>query len=159
MSRHVFVLACLAAGVLYIAIPHILLPVCDYAGVSAGAHAPASMQQRHDAPPGHAGQVHAACFRTAGAELGIAGLIVFGCLLLAFTKSVERRLGITLMLAGTTVVGALIPTVLIGVCEQETMPCRAGTLPGLLLLSGLFFLCTVLNARHLVACRAVQNNG
>jgi hypothetical protein len=41
------------------------------------------------------------------------------------------------MLAFLAIAGALYPTVLIGVCPGATMPCRTGTLPALMILSGL----------------------
>jgi hypothetical protein len=37
----------------------------------------------------------------------------------------------------------LYPTVLIGVCPGPSMPCRAGTLPALVILSGFLLLVSV----------------
>ncbi|MDR2125177.1 MAG: DUF4418 family protein [Desulfovibrio sp.] len=164
------------AGVLYIAVPHVLLPVCEYAGAAAahhhaapphgeqayGAHTP---PERHGAgavpghqepatePLEHSKSGHVVCFWTAGAEAGLGGLVIFGSLLLLFAGSPERRSGITLSLAGSAVLGALIPTLLIGVCQQESMPCRAGTQPALLLLSGFLFLFALLHSFYLIKYR------
>ncbi|MDR3175494.1 MAG: DUF4418 family protein [Desulfovibrio sp.] len=162
-------------GLLYIAVPHGLLPVCEYADASAahhhaapvhgelthGAHTPPTEQHgvgtstsghQEDAAR-HAEADHAVCFWTAKAEAGLGGLIVFASLLLFFSASPERRSGITLVLAGIAALGALIPFELIGVCLQESMPCRAGTLPALLLLSGFFFLFALLHSFYLIRYR------
>ena len=147
-NNYLSALICLAAGALYAAVPHLLLPVCEYAAASVEHAMPAVMGHAHAAESAGE-QSHMVCFWTARAELGVGLLAICGGGLLLFARSVGLRLGVTLMLAATAVTGALIPTALIGVCEQETMPCRAGTLPGLLLLSALFFFWALLNARHL----------
>jgi hypothetical protein len=169
-NKYLSVLVCLVTGLLYISIPHVLLPVCEYAAPASGEHSSApdggergahGTHGAHMAMPstsGHSGQEHAVCFWTARAEAGLGGLIVFGAFLLLLSNSLERRSGISLMLAGSTVLGALIPTVLIGVCQQETMPCRIGTLPALLLLSGFFFLFFLLNSFYLVKRRKTDND-
>ena len=108
--------------------------------------------------PDHSAQEHAVCFWTAKAEAGLGGLIVFGAFLLLLSNSLERRSGISLMLAGSAALGALIPTVIIGVCPQENMPCRSGTLPALLLLSGFFFLFFLLNSFYLIKRRKTDAN-
>jgi hypothetical protein len=168
----IFALLYVVVGLLYIAVPHVLLPVCEYAGASAAHHHAASTHEegKHGAhtPPteqhgargsvaghqedavGHSDAVHAVCFWTAKAEAGLGGLVIFASLLLFFTASPERRSGITLVLTGSAVLGALIPFKLIGVCLQESMPCRAGTLPALLLLSGFFFLLALLHSFYLI---------
>jgi hypothetical protein len=162
-------------GLLYIAVPHVLFPVCEYAGASSarqhaasvhgelahGAHTPPAEQHgagssasgHPEDAVGHSGAGHAVCFWTAKAEAGLGGLVLFASLLLFFAGSPERRSGITLVLAGTAALGALIPSWLIGVCLQESMPCRAGTLPALLLLSGFFFLFALLHSFYLIRRR------
>ncbi|MDR1921226.1 MAG: DUF4418 family protein [Candidatus Adiutrix sp.] len=197
-NRYGFALLYIVIGVLYIAIPHILLPVCEYADSAAGGHAahapaagpahnasaapsehghghePASSAQdgedtgpvsvalsehgpghepassvRHGENTGQAAQTHMVCFWSAKAELGLGALIIAGGLLLALSHSLERRRGVTLMLAASAFFGAAIPTLLIGVCRPETAPCRAGTLPALLILSGFLLLVSLLNGRSL----------
>jgi hypothetical protein len=162
-------------GFLYIAVPHVLLPVCEYAEDSVahhhaasahgarahGGHTPPTEQHgaessaagHQESAAGDSGAGHAVCFWTAKAEAGLGGLVVFASLLLFFSDSSERRLGITLVLAGVAVLGALLPSELIGVCRRESMPCRAGTLPALLLLSGFFFLFALLHSFYLIRRR------
>jgi hypothetical protein len=170
-NRYLAALIVIIAGLLYIAIPHSLLPVCEYAPRTAQEHAvaPAEHTGAHGSMPEHGhpaaapagqeppaeqeGTSHMVCFWTAKAELGLGALVVFGGLLLALGESVERRLGVTLMLAACAVFGAAIPAALIGVCPAKAMPCRAGTLPALLLLSGFLLLFALLNCRHLLKCR------
>jgi hypothetical protein len=74
-------------------------------------------------------------------------------LLLLFADSPKRRSGISLMLAGSAVLGALLPCALIGVCQQESMLCRAGTLPALLLLSGFLFFGALAHSLYLIKYR------
>ncbi|MDR2604271.1 MAG: DUF4418 family protein [Desulfovibrio sp.] len=166
----------IAAGLLYIAVPHVLLPVCGYAGGSVahqhaasahgerahGGHTPPAAEQHggessvsghQEYATGDSEAEHAVCFWTAKAEAGLGGLVIFASLLLFFAGSPEQRSGITLMLAGVAVLGALIPSELIGVCRQESMPCRAGTLPALLLLSGFFFLFALSHSVYLIRRR------
>jgi hypothetical protein len=152
-NKYISAFLCLGMGILYIAVPHTLLPVCEYAETAMGGHAAIA------SPMGHSTQSHMACFWTARAELGLGMLIIFGGLLPALSNSIEQRLGITLMFAASSVLGAAIPAVLIGVCPGETMPCRAGTLPALLILSGLFFLFSLLNVLFLNKRRKAGGNG
>ncbi len=116
----------MAAGLLYIAVPLFLLPVCE--------HTPGMMAMK--------------CFWTARAELGLGALIIFGGLLSCFS-SAERRIGLSLMVAATALLGAALPLFVIGVCPGPAMPCRAGTLPALLLLSGALFLFSIFNCYRL----------
>jgi hypothetical protein len=167
-NRYASALICILAGILYIAVPHVFLPVCEYAetaveghavapaGHTHGAHASFSEHGAEAAPSGHqaenakhAEQSHMVCFWTAQAEAGMGVFIIFGGLLLALSNPTERRFGITLMLAASAVLGASIPTLLVGVCLPEATPCRAGTLPALLLLSGFVFLFSLLNSLYL----------
>jgi hypothetical protein len=169
-NRPLSALVCLLAGLLFLAVPHKIFPVCGHAGAPAapsflGEEAPfaplSPEASRHlsSLQPGPAGKAPMVCFWTARAEGGLGFLIIFGGLLLLFAKAPERRLGISLMLAGAAVFGAAIPCLLLGVCRGETMPCRAGTLPALLLLSGFFFLFTLLNSLFLLKVRRAQGHG
>jgi hypothetical protein len=159
-ERYIQVLVCIAAGLLYIAVPHVLLPVCDYAGPAAGEQAPPMGYMSGAMPlPGHSGPAHMVCYWTARAEAGLGGVFLFSALLLLLSASRERRSGIMLTLAGSAVLGGAIPSLLIGVCRQETMPCRAGTLPALLLLSGFFFLFALLGGLYSGRRRKESGNG
>ncbi|MDR2825274.1 MAG: DUF4418 family protein [Deltaproteobacteria bacterium] len=171
MNKYVFALIIIVLGLLYIAVPHNILPVCEYVSIAVenGHTASASNAgHEHSAPDSNAGHGHSApaapvappdssnhfspthmvCFWTAQAEFGLGILVIFGGLLLALSKSPERRSGISLLLAGTAVFGAALPYGLIGVCRAESAACRAGTLPALLILSGLLLLFSLLNLRY-----------
>jgi hypothetical protein len=164
-ERYIQVLVCIAAGLLYIAVPHVLFPVCEYAVLAAGEQAPTmghmggAMSLPESSGPEHSGPAHMVCYWTARAEAGLGGLLLFSALLLSLSASRERRSGIMLTLAGSAVLGAAIPSLLIGVCRQENMPCRAGTLPALLLLSGFFFLFALLNGLYSGRRRKEGGNG
>jgi hypothetical protein len=80
--------------------------------------------------------------------LGLAAMIV-GALMLLARASFES--GLSLSLLPLAAAGALYPTVLIGVCPGASMPCRAGTLPALVILSS--FLAALSLGRALFALR------
>lgn len=106
------------AGILLALVPHILLPVCE--GVVATASG---------------GNVPMKCFWTAKAELGTGALTAFAGLLYCLSRNPGVRFGIAVMTAATGMLGMAFPTLLIGVCPSETMPCRMGTLPALVLIN------------------------
>lgn len=75
------------------------------------------------------------CHWTGQAEIGIGILILCGGVLLTVFQSQLIQIGISIMTALTGVLSLLVPTVLIGGCKMETMPCRAATFPALIVLS------------------------
>jgi hypothetical protein len=171
-NRLISALICLLSGILFIAVPHKIFPVCAYsvapAALSAHAEhgpdlsaAPGGGRELSSIPPGGISPARApmVCFWTARAEGGLGLLVIFAGLLLLFFRSPEGRLGIMLMLAGTAVFGAAIPCAILGVCARESMPCRAGTLPALVLLSGFFCLFSLLNAFWLLKNRKARGHG
>ena len=89
------------------------------------------------------------CFWSARTEIGIGALIALSGILQLVFKSAQARLGINILIALTGILAALIPTVLIGVCDMPTMKCRILTLPALLVLSILVVLASVINAIYL----------
>jgi hypothetical protein len=180
MNKYIFALLVIVSGILYIAVPNTILPVCEYADIATPGHAAPVSDAGHghaapdihtghghaDAPPVHqvdsakaSAPAHMLCFWTARAEFGLGLLVIFGGLLLALSKTTERRLGVTLMLAGTAVFGAAIPYALIGVCLAESASCRAGTLPALLILSALLLLFSLINCRYLSAASKGRRAG
>lgn len=101
------------AGLLYIMVPHLILPVCGHVA---------------DTP-------FMKCFWTARAELGLGIVVIWGGLLLLLMRALAVRTGVCLVLLAVTVLAASLPLGLIGMCRMADMPCRAGTLPALVLLS------------------------
>jgi hypothetical protein len=77
------------------------------------------------------------CFWSGQAEIGAGLLILCGGLLLILCKPAHVRLGISIMTALAGGLGILIPTLLIGGCEMETMTCRMTTIPALVLFNAL----------------------
>jgi hypothetical protein len=85
------------------------------------------------------------CFWTARAELGAGILIaILGILTLLFASS-RIRLGLSISAALNGILVLLIPTVLIGVCEESLLPCRVLTLPSLVILSSILIVISFVN--------------
>lgn len=107
-------------GLLIAIVPQFLLPVCS-----------ASIETK-------AGRfIPMRCFWTARVELAVGALIVLVSILLFLSRNRSTTLYLHIVLTGLGVVALLLPTNLIGVCMSPTMPCRIGTLPALIVLSGL----------------------
>lgn len=81
-------------------------------------------------------QVPMKCFWTAQAELGAGAVLLLGGVLLLLSKSSMFKCGVASMCALVCILIVSIPTLLIGVCPGETMPCHLSTQPALLV-SGL----------------------
>jgi hypothetical protein len=76
------------------------------------------------------------CWWSAQAEISIAIMfIVAGITILAF-KSAETQLGVSVMTIALGVIAILIPSVLIGGCMKDTMPCQSITFPCIYAISG-----------------------
>lgn len=107
-------------GFLIAIVPEFLLPVCS-----------ASIETK-------AGRfIPMRCFWTARVELAVGALIVLVSIMLFLSKNKSTSLPLFIIQVGLGVVALLLPTHLIGVCMSPTMPCRVGTLPGLIVLSSL----------------------
>jgi hypothetical protein len=89
------------------------------------------------------------CFWTARMATGLGVLFCVSGILLYFSKGVLARVGISLMIFMNGILLAAVPTVLIGVCKAETMPCRMGTLPCLLVLAVLILTFSLANLFYL----------
>lgn len=92
------------------------------------------------------GTVPMKCFWSGQAEIGIGLLILCGGVLLAVFKSSHIRIGISIMTALTGILGILVPTLLIGGCEMETMTCRMTTIPALVVFNVLTAAVCLINA-------------
>jgi hypothetical protein len=76
------------------------------------------------------------CWWSAQAEIPIAIMfIVAGITMLAF-KSAETQVAISIMTTTLGVMAILIPSVLIGGCMKDTMPCQSITFPCIYVISG-----------------------
>ena len=133
VNRIISGLFCICIGLLLIAIPHCLFPVCSAELQLAGKDLTVPMK----------------CFWTARAELGAGLVIIASGIMLFLFKNPHTRIGISVATTAVAVLAFAVPTWLIGVCLSETMLCRIGTLPALQLSSGILFLFTLLNALYL----------
>lgn len=90
------------------------------------------------------------CFWTARAEIGIGALIILGGVLLLTASSIELRRGISLMLAGTALMGILFPAALIGGCMKPEMRCNTTTFPAVYIIAGITVLAALINTIYLI---------
>ncbi len=75
------------------------------------------------------------CHWTAMAELLVGILVVIDGILLIGFKKHETRIALSIMLFLLGLTALLMSTVVIGMCETATMPCRVGTEPALIVVS------------------------
>ncbi|MDR1874018.1 MAG: DUF4418 family protein [Synergistaceae bacterium] len=89
------------------------------------------------------------CFWTARAEIGVGGVIaLLGVAYLLFGDP-RVRLGLSVALTLEGILAALLPGVLIGVCDHPHMNCRLATLPALNVIGLGTALLAVVNALYL----------
>lgn len=92
------------------------------------------------------------CFGTTKAELGAGILIIILALLFIYFESREIRLGLSLSLAFIGIFSALLPTVLIGVCNGScSLKCSCNTASSIIMaiLGILVLLISLVNLRLL----------
>ena len=75
------------------------------------------------------------CHWTGQAEIGVGILAaILGCLMIFFPDN-KVRLGLSIAVLFSGILALLLPTVLIGGCGMETMPCRSAAFPALTVIS------------------------
>jgi len=141
MNRVIISFVFVVLGLLVILVPTYLLPVCAPMEVIS----PVVNVQT----PAHVTVKYMKCHWTGQAEMGIGAVIMALGLLMLLSRSACVRLGLSLSVICVAMLAAAIPTVLIGVCPGEMMPCHMGTLPALLLLSGLLAVIALINVLYL----------
>ncbi len=77
------------------------------------------------------------CYWTARAAIGVALPLAVAGVLLFFSRRKETRRALALLVAVLGVVTVLLPTVLIGVCQQSGATCRTTMLPIMVATGGL----------------------
>ena len=126
-------LLCVAAGLLLIAVPAYLLPVCE-------AVTPPFMK----------------CFWTMRVEVGLGCALLLLGLMLVLSSNPAVRLGLSLGGVCLAALAVAVPTVLVGVCGMDTMPCRMGTLPALVLTGSALLVGLLLNIAWLLRILKVK---
>jgi len=124
-------------GVLIIATPWYIFPVCEAEGItshSSSSMSSMSMGSAGDSSSGAASGTIMKCGYTARAEAATGALIILAGLTLFALPGRDARRALGVIGTGLGAVTILIPTVLIGVCSAPNAPCRIGTLPALALL-------------------------
>lgn len=109
-------------GLLVILIPLLIFPVCGF-----GRHAP---------PPGQAIGSHL-CHGTLYTEIVVGIFAVLSGLLMLIRPERQVVAHASTWVVILAVVGVSLPTALTGVCKMPTMPCRTGTVPALVIATGL----------------------
>ncbi len=120
MNRNLWVsIVIVVLGLLIAFIPQYIFPVCEKAiETASGKFVPMK------------------CFWMAKAELGVGGLIVIGGLFLLLVRSPAIKAGINMMIFFAALLALTLPVFLIGTCPSPKMPCHAGTMPALIIVSG-----------------------
>lgn len=121
----------LLLGLLFIMVPHYLLPVCGNPLACGNMTVPMK------------------CFWSASAEAGLGAVVGLSGLLICFCASAAVRLGISLVNILLALLAIALPGLLIGMCANEAMPCRMGTLPVIYILAALLLLLSIINIVYL----------
>lgn len=132
--RWIFGILTILSGLLIIAIPTILFPVCKSSGVRM------------------------ACYYSKQAEIGLGAAVVFIGLVIVFLKQAEIRIGLSIGLLPLAVLAYIYPVYLIGVCHASSMACRIGTLPALKIIASILFVLTVIHLWFLRKVVAAQKS-
>ncbi|MCX6689666.1 MAG: DUF4418 family protein [Methanoregula sp.] len=121
-------------GALIVITPWYIFPVCEAKGVSSHSMSPMASVAGSDQSTGMSTGALMKCGYTARAEAAVGALVIIaGLALIALPNRISRK-AVGIAGIGLGVVTALIPTILIGVCNAADAPCRIGTLPALIIL-------------------------
>lgn len=143
-NRVVSSLAYIIIGILFILFPMYILPVCP----SESVNLPTAMQGQVEHMHTGVGKIMK-CFWTGRAEVGVGSLIIAIGILMLFCRKIFLRMGLSMAIACISLFALAIPTVLIGVCDNQMMRCNMGAKPALVLLSLLLFIVALVNTFYL----------
>ena len=144
-NRVVSSLAYIIIGLLFILFPLYILPVCPHETVNLST---ATMQGQVEHVHTGVGKIMK-CFWTGRAEVGVGSLIIAIGTLMLFCRKIFLRMGLSMAIACISLFALAIPTVLIGVCDNQMMRCNMGAKPALVLLSLLLFIIALVNTFYL----------
>ena len=143
-NRVVSSLVYIIIGILFILFPMYILPVCP----SESVNLPTAMQGQVEHMHTGVGKIMK-CFWTGRAEVGVGSLIIAIGILMLFCQKIFLRMGLSMAIACISLFALAIPTVLIGVCDNQMMRCNMGAKPALVLLSLLLFIVALVNTFYL----------
>lgn len=143
-NRVVSSLVYIIIGILFILFPMYILPVCP----SESVNLPTAMQGQVEHMHTGVGKIMK-CFWTGRAEVGVGCLIIAIGILMLFCQKIFLRMGLSMAIACISLFALAIPTVLIGVCDNQMMRCNMGAKPALVLLSLLLFIVALVNTFYL----------
>ena len=109
-------------GLLLLAIPHWLFPVCEFARET------------------HSGGMHMPCYWVARAEIGLGVFVAFCGVLFLSVGGKQAKYGVALVSMFAALLAGVTATVIIGGCANPDMICNQATLPALAQASGVGFL-------------------
>jgi len=98
------------------------------------------------------------CHWAVRAEFGVGIIIAAAGLLTLIFKSKEIRVGVSLLTVFTSIVGILIPSVLIGGCSNLMMACRTVTFPAIYAISGITLTVSLVNSIYLLKALKKHEN-
>lgn len=115
----------LASGILLMVGPYILFPVCGTA------------------------EKIMKCFWATRAVNTVGGMIAFFGIVLLLLKAKDSFIAVNLCSIAAGIAAILLPSVLIGGCAKDTMPCQALTFPAVYLISAVVVLFSIGNLIYL----------
>ncbi len=98
-----------------------------------------------------------ACYYTKQAEIGLGIIVILLSIASLIFADKNIRAGISISLSSVAILILLYPLKLIGLCKMDTMPCRVGTLPALIVVSFLLFVVSAANAVYLLKGKGEGN--